>query len=59
MVQWLRLHTANEGGTDSIPGQEAKIPQAIQPKVKKRKSTRDNLGGGRLGSKLILEGLSP
>ena len=30
MVQWLRLHASNPGGTDLIPGQETKIPHAVK-----------------------------
>ena len=29
MVQWLRLHASNAGGTDLIPGQETQIPHAV------------------------------
>ena len=40
MVQWLRLHAANAGGTGSIPGGGTKIPHAAWcgQKVKKKKS---------------------
>ena len=30
VVQWLRLHAPNAGGTGSIPGQGTKIPQATE-----------------------------
>ena len=30
VVQWLRLHTSNAGGTGSIPGQGTKIVHAAQ-----------------------------
>ena len=34
-VQWLRLHTSTARGTDSIPGQGTKIPQATWHSQKK------------------------
>ena len=37
MVQWLRLHTLNAEGLDSTPGLGINIPQAMQPKKRKRK----------------------
>ena len=37
VVQWLRLYIPNAGVIDSIPGQRTKIPQAAQPKKKKKK----------------------
>ena len=37
-VQWLRLHTSTAGGTDSIPGQGTKIPQATWHSQKKKKN---------------------
>ena len=37
MVQWLRLHAPNAGGTSSIPGQGTKIPHATQLSQKKKK----------------------
>ena len=40
MVQWLRLHASNAGGTDSIPGQGTKIPQAAQHGQKTLKITK-------------------
>ena len=38
VVQWLRLHSPNAGGTGSIPGEETKIPYATQHDQKERKS---------------------
>ena len=35
MVQWLRPHPSNAGGTGSILGQGAKIPHAAQQGQKK------------------------
>ena len=35
-VQWLGLHTSTAGGMGLIPGQGTKIPQAAQPKKKKK-----------------------
>ena len=29
VVQWLRLHTSNEGAAGAIPGQGIKIPHAL------------------------------
>ena len=37
VVQWLRLHTPNTGGTGSIPDQGTKIPHAMQCSQKKKK----------------------
>ena len=39
MVQGLRLHAANAGGTGLIPGGGAKILQATQSSQKKKKRT--------------------
>ena len=36
-IQWLRLHSSNAGVTDLIPGQETKIPYAMQYSKKKKK----------------------
>ena len=36
VVQWLGLHTSTAGGTGLIPGLGSKIPQATQPKKKKK-----------------------
>lgn len=35
VVQWLGLHAFTAQGASSIPGQEAKIPQATQGGQKK------------------------
>ena len=35
VVQWLRPHASNAGGTSSIPGRGTKIPHATQQKKKK------------------------
>ena len=32
VVQWLRLHASNAGGTGLIPGQGSKIPHGERPK---------------------------
>ena len=40
VVQWLRLHTPNGGGTGSIPGWGTKIPHATQHAQKKPKKTK-------------------
>ena len=37
MVQWLRPHASNAGGTGSIRGWGTKIPHAMRPKNKERK----------------------
>ena len=37
MVQWLRLHSPNAGGTGLIPGWGTKIKHAIQHGPKKKK----------------------
>ena len=37
VVQWLRLHIPNAGGTGSIPGQETKIPLAERRGQEKKK----------------------
>ena len=39
VVQWLTLHAANAGSTDSVPGQGTKIPHAVQrgQKIEKKK----------------------
>ena len=34
MVQWLRFHPSNAGGTGSIPGRGTKAPHDAQPKKK-------------------------
>ena len=34
-VQWLRLHASNSGDASSIPGQGAKIPDAMWPSLPK------------------------
>ena len=39
-IQWLRLHSSNAGVTDLIPGQETKIPYAMQYSKKKKKKKR-------------------
>ena len=36
-AQWLRLCASIAGGTGSIPGWGTKIPQAAQPKKKKKR----------------------
>ena len=45
VVQWLRLHAANAGGTGSIPGGGTKIPHAAWcgQKVKKKKKVGRDL----------------
>ena len=40
MVQWLRPHTPNAGGTGSIPGQGTKIPHAPQCSQKIKQSQK-------------------
>ena len=37
VVQWLRLHASNAGGTGSIPSWGTKIPHVMRPKDKERK----------------------
>ena len=37
VVQWLRLHTPNAGGTGSIPDRGTKIPHAMQCSQKTQK----------------------
>ena len=37
VVQWLRLHASNAGGTRLIPGQGIKIPNAMRCSQKKKK----------------------
>ena len=32
MVQWLRRHLSKAGSLSSVPGQRAKIPNALRPK---------------------------
>ena len=39
MVQWLRLHTPNAGGTSSVPCQGTKIPHAMWGSQEKKKNT--------------------
>ena len=41
MVQWLRLHASNTGGTGLIPGWGTKILHASQFSQKKKKSQID------------------
>ena len=36
VVQWLRLHTPNAGGTGSIPDRGTNIPHAMQCSRKKK-----------------------
>ena len=36
MIQWLRLHTSNARGANSIPGQGTEIPHAIWHSQKKK-----------------------
>ena len=35
LVQWLRLHALNAGGTGSVSGRGTKIPHASWPKTNK------------------------
>ena len=37
MVQWLRFHTSNPGGADSIPDWRTEIPLAMRCSQKKKK----------------------
>ena len=41
-VQWLGCHTANAGGTVSIPAQGTKIPHALQH-GQKLKNNKNNI----------------
>ena len=41
VVQWLRLHTPNAGGTGSILGQGTKIPYAVGAAIKKKKKRKN------------------
>ena len=44
MAQWLVLHVSTAGGLSSIPGQGAKIPQALWcGKKKKKKKERKRI----------------
>ena len=45
LIQWLGFHTFTAQGQGSIPDQETKIPQAMQPKKKKVKK---KMGRGRI-----------
>ena len=56
MVQWLRLHTPDAGGTGSIPGWETKIPHAAGTKQRKEnfKKEEEEKERGLYGEKLIL-----
>ena len=45
VVQWLRLHGPNAGGTGSIPGWGTKIPYATQRGLKKKKEATKKLLG--------------
>ena len=47
MAQWLERHIYTEQGTDSIPGQGTKIPQAAQRSKKKKKREREKDRGSR------------
>ena len=42
MVQWLELSDSTAGGPGSIPGWGTKIPQALQPKKKKKDHEKTN-----------------
>ena len=44
MIQWLRIHIPNAGGTGLIPGWETKIPHSAQcdQKDKKKKKKGKN-----------------
>ena len=44
VVQWLRLHAANAGGTGLIPDQGAKIPPAVCLKDLKKKKKEASAG---------------
>lgn len=50
MVQWLRFHAPNAGGTGSIPGRGAEIPRATWRGQKTLKRSRVNLRCPRPGS---------
>ena len=39
-VQWLSLHTSNEGGTGLIPGQRTKIPHAMRCGCQKKEGIK-------------------
>ena len=43
VVQGLRLHASNAGGTDSIPGWGARIPHAKE-QLNLRATTKDTAG---------------
>ena len=42
VFQWLKLHTPNAGGSDSIPGQGSSMPHSAAKKKKKSSSTQWN-----------------
>ena len=44
VAQWLRLHSANEGGMGSIPSQGSKIPHTMQhsQRVKRKENIKLN-----------------
>ena len=52
VVQWLRLHASNAGGTGSIPGQGTKIPHAV---TKIQCSQIDTLKKKAIFSKISIE----
>ena len=42
MVQWLRIHTSNLGGTGSIPNQGTEFPYAARSKNLKQTNKNKN-----------------
>ena len=44
VVQWLRLHTSNAGGTVSIPDEGNKIPKGLGKKKKKKNALEPTTG---------------
>ena len=41
VVQWLRLHASNAGGTGSVPGKGTKIPHVVRCGKKKKKNRKE------------------